>query len=360
MKCAHCGHDSRRPERSEGRCPKCRQHFVFDPGDGDPLSDRSWLAAITQVSSEGSVRFTVANLHEAVARRIAPRRLGLGCGTFLFGAPFVVLPIALYVALGEALPLFLMLPVGVGLTFFAVRARLAGVRRPLSRSDFNALLRRWEKEHGRISGLIRPTSKPRALSPELADELAHYSFDRVVVCDRPETVDLLLGNDFHFENNCAILTMGGYPEHAAPMVARMLRTNPRLEVFVLHDATPEGCRLAHELRHDPAWFPDPGVRIFDVAIRPAQARRMSRLAWALPTRASVRPHPGLTDAERRWLGRFELHLAALSPEQIIKRLYRAMQQLPELASKAGGDSDGGVFIWTTDASASDGGGDSFG
>ena len=34
---------------------------------------------------------------------------------------------------------------------------------------------------------------------QLAHELGHYSFDRVVVCDDPETVDLLLGNDFHFE-----------------------------------------------------------------------------------------------------------------------------------------------------------------
>jgi hypothetical protein len=158
-----------------------------------------------------------------------------------------------------------------------------------------------------------------------------------------------------------VLTVDGYPEHAAPTLARMLKTNPRLEVFVLHDATPRGCSLAHFLRASPEWFPDPSVRIYDVAIRPAQAQRMRQLVWKRESPIVVKPHPALTEDERRWLSTRVMHVAALSPEQVIKRLYRALQSLPELAaSSADGDSGGGVFIWTTDATASDGGGDSFG
>jgi hypothetical protein len=63
-----------------------------------------------------------------------------------------------------------------------------------------------------------------------------------------------------------------------------------------------------------------------------------------------------------------MEVAAIRPEQLIKRLFRAMHAMPQLADTAGfstsgdGGSSGGdtVILWTTDASTSDGGGDSFG
>ena len=112
--------------------------------------------------------------------------------------------------------------------------------------------------------------RPHARSTRTAD-IGDYSFDRAVICDRPETVDLLLANNFHFENNCAVLAVDGYPRARVRDRARdAAASNPRLEVFALHDATRRGCELAHRLATDERWFkgsapchrrrPAPGAR----------------------------------------------------------------------------------------------------
>lgn len=52
----------------------------------------------------------------------------------------------------------------------------------------------------------------------------------------------------------------------------MLKRNPRLQVFVLHDATVPGCRLAHRLVTDPEWFGEAGLRVIDLGLRPRHAK----------------------------------------------------------------------------------------
>jgi hypothetical protein len=137
-------------------------------------------------------------------------------------------------------------------------------------------------------------------------------------------VDLLLANNFHFENNCAVLSAGGYPQQAFETVRRMLRRNPRLEVFVLHDITLEGCRLAHRLATDPEWFKGTGVRVVDVGLRPVHARPFKQLLQ--PAVRPVAPGGGISPEEARWLSKHTLELAVIRPEQILKRLFRAMTQ----------------------------------
>lgn len=352
MKCARCGHDSKYPERAGRKCPGCGGRFAFEPREGDPINDVAFDKALDWVSSGGTVAFTMGNLHHAVARRIAPK--SFGC---LLYAPFVVGILGGMVAVGAGRP---GLAATLLLGFFGLGAALlvGNKRRPLGLTvpAFQALYRRWVDAHGRPPKLIPPPAdRPAQLDPALTSELASYSFDRAVICDRAETVDLLLANDFHFENNCAVLSFDGHPRHVFATVRAMLRRNPRLEVFALHDATPFGCKLAWLLRHQPDWFEGTEVRVFDVALRPGQAARQPRLLWR--TREDVEKHPALTDRERHWLGRYRMELAAFRPEQLVKRLFRAMNHMPEAAS---GDGGGGDLIWTSEATASDGGADSFG
>lgn len=359
MKCARCNHDSTYPQRSGRVCPGCGKPFAFEPREGDPLPDMAWKSAIDQVSSNGTVRFTRSNLHHAIARRMKPTDY-----TF-FGYLFTGVALLLVVAAGIKSSLGFLVP-AVGLLLWGVLI-LTGRRKGLSLEavTFDRLYQRWVAVHGAPARLIEPRASASAPAPAVAQELESYSFDRAVICDRPETVDLLLGNDFHFENNCAVLTADGYPKHAFSIVRKMLRKNPRLEVFVLHDATVEGCVLAHRLKTDPEWFGGTGVRVYDVALRPAQAEKQPALVWN--TSNHVDPHPALTEPEREWLSKHWMAVAVLTPEQVIKRLFRAINRMPEMADAAGagGGGSGGsggdaVILWTTDAHASDGGGDSFG
>ena len=51
----------------------------------------------------------------------------------------------------------------------------------------------------------------------------------------------------------------------------MLKHNPKLQVFVLHDASIPGCRLAQRLITDPEWFGGSGLRMIDLGLRPRHA-----------------------------------------------------------------------------------------
>jgi hypothetical protein len=194
---------------------------------------------------------------------------------------------------------------------------------------------------------------PRALPPDIHA----YSFDRAVICDRAETVDLLVANNFHFENNCAVLSIDGYPPQAFDTVRAMLRNNPRLVVYALHDATLDGCLLARRLAADPSWFQG-RAQVVDVGLRPHHAAAFKGF-WR-KTSGHAGGSAGLSSDEAQWLARYSLELAVIRPEQVIKRLFRAMSA----AGPAAVAADDGVYwvdgSFSVEASASDGGGDSFG
>ena len=328
MKCCHCQADSIYSQwKDTRRCTKCGRKFVFFPRDGDPFSDVAFQKAIDAVSAEGRVRWGVEHLFYALDRRYAKALERQKFVVFLLllgGAVGIVAACATFVGpylipLGLALAVMIVI-VGV----FEVLARRP-VFATLHRSRFERLYARWEAEHGSPPGVIK--RRPAAEStPEVEADVGDYSFDRAVICDRARTVDLLLANNFHFENNCAILSVDGYPQGPFETVRSMLKRNPRLAVYALHDATPAGCRLARTLAQDPAWFAGQ-TAVIDVGLRPMQAAAIQ--GPFLPGReGDVGTEPGLSAWEATWLAKHRLELAVISPEQVVKRLFRAINQPP--------------------------------
>lgn len=364
MKCFRCGHDSKYSERRDGHCPQCKGKFAFEPREGARMSDVAFADAIARVSSDGEVAWGVEHLHYEVARRLKKKARGSVIGGVLLSLFALIIGSAFHVAIGLGL--------GLLLAFFTYRAARR-VELVLSRAQFDLMWGKWCAAHGAPRRVIhrRP---PNALAPPrtLEPDIPSYSFDRAVICDRARTVDLLLANNFHFENNCAVLGEGGYPAQAFEVVRKMLKNNPRLVVYVLHDATPSGCGLAHRVAREEAWFAG-RVRVVDVGLRPAHAFALRGL-WLRQRGLVVHTEElgGLSRAERVWLAKgWTLELAAIRPEQVIKRLYRAISEdrggaLSEsrTTSDGGGGATDIVYFDTTsmgtEASASDGGGDSFG
>jgi hypothetical protein len=238
--------------------------------------------------------------------------------------------------------------------------RLAPPTLTVPTDEFDRLWKRWQGVHGAPKGVIVRRSHPmgpRSAEPDLAD----YSFDRAVICDRARTVDLLVANNFHFENNCAVLSVGGYPPGPFETIRAMLRRNPRLQVLVLHDATVAGCRLAHQLATSPEWFQHlPGVT--DVGLRPSHAGPFKGLYLPSPS-GPVFAGDGITAQEAAWLSNYALELAAIRPEQVLKRLFKALNRTRD-QKRDGDDRDESVWqdrdSFSSDAGDSDGGDDAFG
>jgi hypothetical protein len=368
MKCIHCSHDAKYKDRKAGFCPSCKKRFAFEPQRGDPMTDGVFSAAIDRVSSLDRVRFNADNVYYEIRRRFRRTLPGKIVGrAILAGAAIAISGL---ISAGNDDSIFFM----VGLTvapalfglWYAFSSDVAD-RQRFPRAKFDALFRRYIDAHGAPKTFIAPKEPSyRRAAAEVAssEEMLSYSFDRAVICDRPETVDLLLANNFHFENNCAVLGIGGYPEHAFETVRRMLRNNPKLLVIALHDASVDGCKLAYRLRNDAAWFKD-GAHVVDIGLRPAHRKSFPDQEDRLEPARDVQPGAGISKAEASWLSHSALALAVVTPEQIIKRLFRSMTLVEDQQDSGGGggDSGGGSSShddFGDDADASDGGDDSFG
>jgi hypothetical protein len=325
MICTKCNKGSNLRDRGrEKKCPHCGQLFVFEPAGlaGDPITDRLFLKAIQAVSCEGSVHWNLDHLRYELVRRKLPKLhnqlILLGailCLSCVTGAGLFAIELSLAIIFG--------IGVFAGLIVVFLFHVSYGKYARYERFQVEVWLSRWEAVHGTPPGYIIRIP-PQIDAPQPENDVADYSFDRAVICDRSETADVLLANHFHFENNCAVLSIDGYPPGPFEIVRRMLRRNPKLKVYALHDATVEGCELAERLATDPAWFGG-GVPVIDVGLRPSHAQRLKGL-WLRAAGPMQETTSAVTARELKWLKKNKLELAVIAPEQLIKRLYRAISQ----------------------------------
>ncbi|WP_293123280.1 hypothetical protein [Microcoleus sp. bin38.metabat.b11b12b14.051] len=206
-------------------------------------------------------------------------------------------------------------------------------------NQFQDWIKTW-KEINSLTKLLpdpRDTNENAAVSPDVSA----YSFDRLVVCDRPEIAQFLITNNFHFENNCAILCVTGYPQSIFDTTMEMLRRNPDLKVYALHDCSPKGLGLVNQLRTSPNWFPDNSAIIIDIGLLPRQiiaggdnmfvlsSKQNAQDAAQLP--AEIRQD--LFSDELKWLelGNY-VELESFSPQKLIQILNRGIAGSRDLGS----------------------------
>jgi hypothetical protein len=212
----------------------------------------------------------------------------------------------------------------------------------IDRSQFDLWLEKWTSINNQPSKILPPPQT--SILPVVPNpEVTAYSFDRVVVCDTPEIAQLLISNNFHFENNCAILTIDGYPQNIFDPTMEMLVRNPDLKVYALHNCSPNGIELPHRLRAEEKWFPNPAIPIINVGILPRQivdnfnlTILQSAESAEISQRLALNIRTSLNPAEIAWLDAgCYLELESLSPRRIIHFLQQAINQNHELTAIEG-------------------------
>jgi hypothetical protein len=364
MKCIYCDSDTNyKTRQSNGsRCGSCGHAFAFEPRT-NPLSmaDMRFQKIVRDVSGDNTLFFTEKELWYEFNRNLWRRKFwkapwgGAAAATGLSG-------LVTAMAVHSGWPLLIGIAAVVVCAVQSKRAPRPSTRHP--RLVLNAFLSdylgRWLQTHGRIERLLptlvpRPAPPPRGAEPDLTA----YSFDRALVTDKADTAAMLVANNFHFENNCAILSADGYPYDIAATVMTMLRRNPELKVFALHDASVEGCALSRRLREE-RWFPDPAIRITDLGLLPRHAQKLGMLTLAdnalvIPTDLRV----ALTADEGDWLEKGErAELAAMRPARLMRAVYQGFARSNQVGGDSGTGSDGG--IWFYDSGADVYAADSFG
>ncbi|MBR8840487.1 MAG: hypothetical protein DSM106950_42510 [Stigonema ocellatum SAG 48.90 = DSM 106950] len=216
-----------------------------------------------------------------------------------------------------------------------------------TQSQFQDWIASWLRVNNSIVKMLPSPREENSLTVVNPDVSA-YSFDRLVVCDTAVIAQLLIANNFHFENNCAVLSITGYPQSIFTTTMEMLRRNPDLQVYALHNCSPKGIGLAHHLRTSGDWFRDSHVVIIDVGIVPSQiiatqkgiliqsSETSAQAAKQLPLEISQ----SLSAEELKWLesGNF-VELESFTPQRLIQILHRGIAGSRDLAS-----DDGGLII----------------
>jgi hypothetical protein len=302
MRCIHCDSDSDFKTRSaHGRCAACGRAFAFEPRSDKGLTDLTFKLALDGVSERGALFWTRDQLYYDLCRRVRSRRI-----------------------------------------FHRV------IRRPrvsLERIEFAALYRRWVGAHGGHPGELEGRQFGPGTAARPADVEA-YGFERLVVCEREETADVLLANGFHAELKCPVLAYSGYPEHAYASLLPLLRERPPETVVVVHDASREGCALTQAVATSPRWFA--GVKLpqlVDAGLRPEDARRFRGLyqhgSHGGGFEASLEP------ADAKWLDKYLLELAAARPRVLMSVLARILrgESEGEGAGLAGATAAGAGIVW---------------
>jgi hypothetical protein len=192
--------------------------------------------------------------------------------------------------------------------------------------QMNQWLQRWQWAMGKIEKLL-PTPRQNALPVTIDREISAYSScDRTIICDSDEIAQFLIANNVDVENNCAILSVTGYPQSIFDSTMEMLRQNADLKVYVVHNTTPGGIGLVHQLRTNSDWFAEQEVTIFDLGFSPRQilasnnifiqkSQAIAEISRQLPYAVRL----GLTAEELAWLdaGNF-VELESFSPRELLR------------------------------------------
>ena len=334
MKCIRCATDNNLKDRtaSDGRCKSCKHPITFDPKrtPGIDFTDRFFANAISGISVNDTLFFTPKQFFyffNARKQNLKNPLIGVGCAALVLGGVFLFVGIQSGNA-AAITPGLMVFAAGALLMIPKVRNRLRRNRAKeiaAAHEQTDRWIKDWAHNNGFLTKLLpKPAIKggPAKVSPDVTQ----YSFDRLVVCEHASVAQFLIANNFHFEHNCAVLSIDKYPHNLFDTIMEMLRRNPELKVYALHDASPTGIQLTHRLVSDPDWFLGSNVQIHDLGILPRQIIDRSVFvrtspayanaasgALATPAGRSMRPEEG------QWLreGKY-VELESVSPHVLLR------------------------------------------
>jgi hypothetical protein len=375
MKCVQCNTDNDLKDRTrnQGRCCKCKHPFAFEPTTMEAkirFTDGFFAKALADISANGTLYFTRRQLLYLLEKRLVRKARNV---------PFAFINALAFIGsyfmlshLGWIVFVFLILGF-CGLVY--VRMRLA--RRPLRPKKItkgivitdtmvDTWLQQWQRFNGPMTRLLPPPSTPASLAPAAAAaDVTAYSFDRVLVCESVAIAQLLIANNIHFEHNCAVLSISGYPQAIFATTMAMLRRNPDLQVIALHNCSPSGVALINQLRTSPDWYLDSGQVIFDLGMLPRQiaaARGQAYIQVSADSAQDTRVMPPevikqLSATELKWLeAGYFVDLESFTPQklmQIVSQGIARMQNIGEIVDDnlilvGGFGGDDVTFVYAPD------------
>ncbi len=314
MKCPACLNQHK---KSAGPRCRCGYPFVFTDPSAQKMSDFRFLAIIDGATGDGTYYVTARQLYFEYCRRLGSK------GPL---TPAITAVSALGVATGLWLSGYDTIAVFCG--FFAVVGLVICLYRlfspPMKFLDFERVIDRY-REGGTRERLSQVLEKPTLHNPPpdwQEPDIYRYGVERVLLVQHDILVDLFVLNGLHAEQRTLIISETGYPEYIQPRVTEVLKDNPKIPVFMLHDATDRGIGMKRRLRKL-SWLPASEKRI-DLGIQPKDVRKMKRFRFLRPQRLQYKvaidllPYSVLAGGLAAGLAG-QIALAAVTHEQLSAR-----------------------------------------
>lgn len=364
MKCIRCGTDNNLRDRTAhyGRCKNCNHTFAFEPTSMDQFkfTDGFFAKAINDISANNTLFFTTKQLYYLLSKRLSSKKTRENSSSIM-GIGIILIFIGI-IGLFQKPLLMIFILVGISLIFFIIKTLQKNKFFIIPTQQLETWLIRWQSINRLISKKL-PDTLNKIPSTTVSADISAYSFDRLVVCDSAEIAQMLIANNFHFENNCAVLSITGYPQSIFDTVLEMLRRNPDLKVYALHDASPNGVSLVHQLTTSSNWFRDTNVMIFDLGLMPRQILS-SRDMFVRKSEESAQQSQNLPEAVRqdlsveelKWLdaGNF-VELESFTPRKILQVVTQGIAKSRDpnsgdsLVAIDGYGGGGDVYIFASDS-----------
>lgn len=407
MKCVNCGTDNNLKERTakSGRCKNCNHVFAFDPKAGSTFTDVFLDRSLKMISNDNTLFFTKKQLVYSLEKRLRVKSSGNSPGAclaigilitvfwrlWIIGIPISILGAIwgsvtqdfssktrkLYARIVQLLGLlstiggiiysqtligsnemkFLVFLIGIGVGLFLIYFGQRQKNRSNYRSQkFNVVtpeavnnwLNRWTNINGSVEKML-PPPREESSNIEVSSDISAYSFDRVVVCETAQIAQFLIANNFHFEHNCAVLSITGYPQSIFNTVMEMLRRNSDLKVYAFHNASPRGIGLVDRLRTSSNWFANNEVVIYDLGLFPRHIFS-SKNMFALNSPESAAAAGEMPAAIRESLSTDEIvwleagnyvELESFSPRRLLRVVSRGIAKNQSISGGGSWDGDDG-------------------
>ena len=326
MLCPHCNQNLLYKERSWKKCSKCGRKFAFEPKtDALGLHDQRFRKAVAKLGADGKLYFTCGQLQYFLSRKKLKNSFNR-VRQLLFFIMFAALAatIFLIVTLSSFIlfsATFLIFAVFVVLLLISWK-REGDLSLPQSNQTFEGdVLGRWREVYQQLPATFLTNHKLPA---------QHLVSARgALVCSEPEVLACLSANGTT-ENLGLLLLNARNPEKTS---LEFVQNRSDLPIFVLHDASIEGCLLRENFVC--AHLADNQNRkVYDIGLRPKTALKAKLPQLRRKTTESLPGSSNLTAEEINWLDKGNYTpLLALTPARLVKLVTRSVNQGFQLAAK---------------------------
>jgi hypothetical protein len=248
MKCVNCRKELTKKDREMGggRCRFCYHPMVTEPSE-DGLTDMAIKSAEEIVSSNGTLYFLKDHLKYQLHRKLSKQSRHCIIAMVI---SLIIFLIALVFAIIKG-GFFVGITMLSGFAFVVALSIKYKYSKTISKLD--TIIEKWISINPHEK-LLTAEKYQASLGSKSSSNLDDISFERVLICERDETVDFLLSNLFHFHYSCPVLGGNGYPQAIYEDMLSRLKQNPDLKVFLLHDYSPAGYAFVRRIKTDPKWF----------------------------------------------------------------------------------------------------------